>query len=142
MARRENGKVGLLFVDLDKFKPVNDTFGHAAGDLMLQSVAARMSAAVRDSDTVARVGGDEFVLVLPGIGTNEDAMNKAREVILAIAAPMQHDGAEVIIGCSAGVAVFPDHAEDATSLQLVADRAVYVAKAANGNCARMGRPDA
>lgn len=127
-----------MFVDLDKFKPVNDTFGHAAGDRVLQSVAARMTAIVRDSDTVARVGGDEFVVVLPGIGANEDAMNKASEVIWTVAKPMQYEGSDVVIGCSVGVAVFPDHGEDAAMLQQVADKAVYAAKAAGGNCARMG----
>jgi diguanylate cyclase (GGDEF)-like protein len=137
-ARRDGRKVGVLFVDLDKFKPVNDTWGHAAGDRMLQSVALRMSTTVRESDTVARVGGDEFVVVLANIAASEDAMNKATEVIRVVAEPIQHEGADVVIGCSIGVAVFPDHGEDAAVLQEVADKAVYVAKAAGGNCARMG----
>lgn len=138
--RREERKVGVLFVDLDKFKPVNDTFGHAAGDRMLQSVATRMGTAVRESDTVARVGGDEFVVVLPSIGSSEDAMNKAAEVIQVVAEPMQHEGTEVVIGCSIGIAVFPDHGKDVTVLQEVADKAVYSAKAAGGNCARLASP--
>ena len=138
VARRENRKVGLLFVDLDKFKPVNDNFGHAAGDLMLQAVAARMNAIFRGSDTVARLGGDEFVMVLPSIRSDLDAMNKADQVIRAIGKPFLHQGKDIAIGCSVGVAIFPDHGEDAAILQQVADRAVYVAKAAGRNCARMG----
>lgn len=137
-ARREGHKVGLLFVDLDKFKPVNDTFGHAAGDQVLQLVASRMTGSVRASDTVARVGGDEFVLVLPGIRAAEDAMNKAAEVIFTVAEPYWHEDREISVGCSVGVAIFPDHGEDAGVLQQVADNAVYAAKADGRNCVRLG----
>ncbi|GGC66211.1 hypothetical protein GCM10011362_13290 [Marinobacter halophilus] len=137
-ARREERKVGVLFVDLDRFKPVNDSFGHAAGDRVLQSVASRMSAIVRASDTVARVGGDEFVMVLPGIRGEADAVNKAAEVIQAVAEPLWHEDSEIVIGCSVGIAVFPDHGENVSVLLKVADEAVYAAKADGRSCARVG----
>ncbi|QFS89003.1 MULTISPECIES: GGDEF domain-containing protein [unclassified Marinobacter] len=137
-AHREQKRVGLLYVDLDQFKPVNDTYGHAAGDQVLQAAASRMSAIVRASDTVARVGGDEFVVVLPGLRDDSNAMSKAAEIIKTLAEPFRVDSADITIGCSVGIAMFPEHGEDADQLQQVADRAVYEAKGAGRNCARMG----
>jgi diguanylate cyclase (GGDEF)-like protein len=122
--------VALVFIDLDKFKPVNDRFGHQMGDRVLQEAAARMRLSVRESDSVARIGGDEFVLLLPLVDGVQDAMTVALKVREQLAAPMLIDGREVRISCSSGVALFPDHAGDADQLMSLADSAMYCAKRA------------
>ncbi len=137
-ARRDERKLAVLFVDLDRFKPVNDTYGHAVGDHLLVQVAQRMRALIRESDTVARFGGDEFVVVLSGLKTGEVATNKANEIIRALTEPFRVEGLEISIGCSIGIALYPDHGNDELSLQQVADRAVYEAKEYGRNCARVG----
>ena len=129
-AKRERGRLALLFLDLDKFKPVNDAFGHAAGDELLQAVAQRLQACVRESDTVARVGGDEFVLLLPGIEAAVDASAVARKIHDALRAPftLSH-GQGVRMSASTGIAVYPEHGSDETELTQRADAAMYEAKA-------------
>jgi diguanylate cyclase (GGDEF)-like protein/PAS domain S-box-containing protein len=129
-ARRQFTRVALVFIDLDKFKPVNDRFGHQMGDRVLQEAAARMRLSVRESDSVARIGGDEFVLLLPLVDGVQDAMTVALKVREQLAAPMLIDGREVRISCSSGVALFPDHAGDADQLMSLADSAMYCAKRA------------
>ena len=133
-ADRQNAKMSLLFVDLDRFKPVNDRLGHDVGDWLLKRVAERMQSCLRASDTVARVGGDEFVVLLPEVGRVEDAAGTAEKVRLTLQAPFfTRDGAPLAISCSIGVAVHPDHATTARDLLRRADEAMYRAKTAGGD---------
>lgn len=132
LARRNAGGFSLLYLDLDRFKPVNDTYGHDAGDELLKAVAARIRLQVRESDTFARVGGDEFAVILPGVGTREDAQAVAGKIAAAVAAAFRLGGAieDVCIGASVGIAVYPDDAPDADGLVKAADSAMYDAKQA------------
>lgn len=137
VAKRASGRFALLYLDLDKFKPVNDTFGHAAGDELLKCVAEKLRAQVRESDTVARLGGDEFSVILPDISDRRDAEAVAGKIVAALAAPFRlgiQDRA-VGIGASVGIAVYPDDARDHETLIKKADVAMYDAKA-KGNCYR------
>ena len=120
----------MLNIDLDKFKPVNDNFGHAAGDELLKAVGTRIRQQVRESDTVARVGGDEFLVILPDVGTREGALAVAQKIVVAIATPFelgsQHH--KVQIGASVGVAMYPTDGSGAEGLLKFADDAMYSAK--------------
>lgn len=130
-AKRDKGHVALIFVDLDRFKPINDRYGHAAGDQLLQSVAHRLRACVRESDTVARVGGDEFVVLLDGINNTNDAMQVAEKIHAVLLEPFRlASGQSVHISSSAGVALYPEHGLDEATLSHHADVAMYAAKAA------------
>ena len=130
-AKRSKGHTALIFLDLDKFKPVNDRYGHAAGDQLLRAVAHRLRTCVRESDTVARVGGDEFVVLLPRITLAQDALQVAEKMHVRLRAPFQlPDGQSVQISSSAGVALYPDHGLDEATLSHHADVAMYAAKAA------------
>jgi diguanylate cyclase (GGDEF)-like protein/PAS domain S-box-containing protein len=130
LAKRDSRQFALLYLDLDKFKPVNDTLGHSAGDELLQAVAARIRHQVRESDTVARVGGDEFTVILPDIAKREEAETVAKKIIAAIAAPFQIGSQmqSVDIGTSIGIAVYPADGRDADALVTAADAAMYSAK--------------
>ena len=141
MARRHGNLVGLLLLDLDHFKSINDTLGHQAGDSLLQQVAQRLRSRLRETDTLARVGGDEFVLILPQIKAPDDAANVARKLLDAIANPFTIAGREVKVTGSIGVAVFPRDGDDAVALQARADAAMYVAKerGRNGVAVAAGR---
>jgi diguanylate cyclase (GGDEF)-like protein/PAS domain S-box-containing protein len=130
MARRNGQGVTLLFLDLDGFKPINDGFGHLAGDHLLQEVAQRLQGLCRESDTVARLGGDEFVILLPGSHTGMEAGVVARKVIQAMGQPFPLDGQSVTIGTSIGIALWPEHAQGPEELIAAADRAMYAAKKA------------
>jgi diguanylate cyclase len=136
IARRDNRPVALLYVDLDRFKVVNDTFGHGAGDDVLREVATRLRVTVRESDTAARVGGDEFIVILHRIGHADDAQRVGEAVLAAVARPFQVGEQEVRLGASVGVALFPEHGDDATGLMQAADLAMYTAKAAGGRAFR------
>jgi diguanylate cyclase (GGDEF)-like protein/PAS domain S-box-containing protein len=130
-AKRIQGRMALIYVDLDKFKPVNDRHGHAAGDQLLQSVAHRLNTCVRESDTVARVGGDEFVVLLGRINLATDAMQVAGKIHAELRLPFNlPSGQSVQISSSAGIALYPEHGLDQTSLSHHADVAMYAAKAA------------
>lgn len=130
-ARRNKHRLALVFIDLDKFKPVNDEFGHKAGDEVLQAVAHRLHACVRESDTVARVGGDEFVVLLPSIDTAQDATEVAAKIHEVINQPFTLSaGATVHISSSAGIAIYPEHGHDEAILMSHADAAMYLAKTA------------
>ena len=131
LAKRNARQFALLYLDLDKFKPVNDTLGHNAGDELLKAVATRIRGQVRESDTVARVGGDEFTLILPDTG-REEAVMVARKIIAALATPFQLGTRKqsVDIGASIGIAVYPADARDADALVKAADAAMYNAKQA------------
>jgi diguanylate cyclase (GGDEF)-like protein/PAS domain S-box-containing protein len=130
-AKRDGSRLALVFIDLDKFKPVNDEFGHQAGDELLLAVAHRLQACVRESDTVARMGGDEFVVLLPSIDAAENALWVAEKIHAALREPFTFsDGGTVSISSSAGIALYPDHALDEATLTSHADAAMYQAKAA------------
>jgi diguanylate cyclase (GGDEF)-like protein len=130
LCRRASRQLALLYLDLDRFKLVNDTLGHSAGDELLQGVASRIRHLVRESDTVARVGGDEFVVILHDVTTREGAQNVAKKIIAAIAAPFQLGSQKhsVGIGTSIGIALYPADARDADALVQAADAAMYSAK--------------
>ncbi|MFL6717971.1 MAG: EAL domain-containing protein [Burkholderiaceae bacterium] len=128
-ARRTGQKVALLFVDLDRFKNINDSLGHHVGDGLLRSIASRLTASVREGDTVCRLGGDEFVVILNGVGdVAEIGRIVDQRLISLVRQPHQVDGAELHISCSVGVAVFPDDGNDIDQLMRHADVAMYQAK--------------
>lgn len=127
-AWRQGQQIALLFVDLDCFKLVNDTLGHAAGDQMLRVIGARLRAAVRAEDAVARLGGDEFTVVLEEVGGAAGATLAAGKLLEAINAPVALQGHAVSVSASIGVALFPDHGADADALMRAADAAMYRAK--------------
>lgn len=127
-ARRENGRLAVLFIDLDRFKPINDRYGHDVGDWLLKEVAVRLSGCVRESDTVSRLGGDEFVVLLYQIEAFEDAENVASKIRGEIARPFVFSGTELSVSASVGVAVYPIHGETGDDLMKHADEAMYLAK--------------
>ena len=132
-ARRDGRSFAVLVADLDGFKQVNDTWGHETGDALLQSVAQRMSAVVRESDTVARVGGDEFAIVLTRLAKPEDAALVAGRMVRAIAVPVEIGGKECKVGISIGIALHPEHGGDMDTLFARADAAMYASKHAGKN---------
>jgi diguanylate cyclase (GGDEF)-like protein len=136
-ANRESSQFALLYVDLDKFKPVNDTFGHDAGDQLLTKVADRIRELVRESDTVARLGGDEFAVILRDISSRDDVAAVSRKIIAAISLPFYLGTVSqtVEIGTSIGIAVYPGDAQDHDTLIKLADAAMYRAKS-QSNCFR------
>jgi diguanylate cyclase (GGDEF)-like protein len=132
-ASRDGHKVALIYFDLDKFKPVNDTHGHAAGDRLLQMVARRLRAGLREADTLARIGGDEFVVLLPRCDSLQDAATVAENILFQLNQPFE-DGALVHrISGSLGIAMFPDDGMEAEALLRSADLAMYDAKSAGRN---------
>ncbi len=120
--------LGLFLIDLNRFKPINDTLGHAFGDRLLQHVANRLTSAVRGDDTVARLGGDEFAVLLPAVGSTANAMAVADKVHRALEEAVDLDGLSVEVGCSIGVAMHPSDSADAHELLKHADIAMYSAK--------------
>ena len=135
-ARRHRSEVAVMILDLDGFKAVNDTLGHAAGDRLLRAVAERLRSRVRETDTVARLGGDEFALVIENLGRPEHAALVARKLLDALEAPIRVDGQEARVGASIGAALYPRDAEDPAVLLRLADAAMYAAKAAGGRDCR------
>ena len=127
-AQRNQERLALMFIDLDKFKPVNDTYGHGVGDLLLKEVAQRMQECLRESDTAARVGGDEFVVLLPVIETEQDAGLVGGKILHALNQPFELAGHRLNIGGSIGVAIYPDHGSSEKLLVKSADIAMYHAK--------------
>lgn len=127
-ARRRGAKLAVLYLDLDRFKNVNDSVGHDIGDRLLQIVAQRLLACVRGSDTVSRLGGDEFVILLSEVTAGEDAAVSAEKVLRAVSAPVDVDGHHLHASASIGIAIYPDDGEDAVSLLKHADFAMYHAK--------------
>jgi diguanylate cyclase (GGDEF)-like protein/PAS domain S-box-containing protein len=135
-ARREAARVAVMFIDLDFFKQVNDTLGHAVGDRLLQAVAARMRLCVRETDTIARQGGDEFVVLLANIEDTSVASTVADKILAQMAAPFTLDDDEIHIGASIGITLFPDDGRDVETLFRNADLAMYRAKEAGRNNAQ------
>jgi diguanylate cyclase (GGDEF)-like protein/hemerythrin-like metal-binding protein/PAS domain S-box-containing protein len=128
-ARRGGKHVGLLFMDLDKFKPVNDQYGHEAGDFVLKTVANRWLACVRSGDTLARLGGDEFALIVGDLNEASEAEPIAQKLIDAIAKPIElPDGHPCVVGVSIGIAIYPNNAVEMDSLIAAADSAMYESK--------------
>ncbi|HXH03622.1 MAG TPA: diguanylate cyclase, partial [Candidatus Competibacteraceae bacterium] len=131
--RRHEQRLAVLFLDLDRFKTINDSLGHAIGDRLLQAVAARLITCVRDSDTVARLGGDEFVILLQELAEAEHAGLVAQKIDQELAVPFHIEGHELHISPSIGISVFPDNGDDAETLMKNADTAMYQAKEAGRN---------
>jgi diguanylate cyclase (GGDEF)-like protein len=127
-AQREKTRLAVLYFDLDKFKPVNDTYGHAVGDALLISVADRVSASLRESDTLARLGGDEFVVLLPRCGGPDDARKVGENILAQLNRPFPVEQLVLNISCSVGFALFPDNGLDGEALLRNADQAMYDAK--------------
>ncbi|OHC69074.1 MAG: hypothetical protein A3H93_04520 [Rhodocyclales bacterium RIFCSPLOWO2_02_FULL_63_24] len=127
-SRRGLEHLALMFIDLDKFKPINDSLGHAVGDLLLEEIAGRVRKAIRDSDTAARIGGDEFVAARRAIQQSEDAMTVAEKVRLAILEPFAVGDRSVAVSASIGIALYPDDGADMLELSQHADEAMYRAK--------------
>ncbi len=126
--RRDKSQVAVLFVDLDRFKKVNDTLGHNAGDKLLQEAARRLTACMRETDTVARFGGDEFTVILPDLKDAQKSKLVARKILECLAEPYVIDGAEIFVTGTFGITVFPDDGEDAETLLKNADTAMYKGK--------------
>ncbi len=133
LARRKNKPLAVLFLDLDRFKYINDSLGHAEGDKLLQSVTKRLLASVRDSDTVSRQGGDEFVILLSEIAHPEDAATSARKILISLNAPHSIGRQDLHINGSIGISVYPADGEDPETLIKNADTAMYHAKECGRN---------
>jgi diguanylate cyclase (GGDEF)-like protein len=140
-ARRKQTPLALLMMDVDHFKQVNDSLGHAAGDEILRVTAQRIRAAVRETDTVARMSGDEFIVLLPAVRGLREAGKIAAQIVASVAAPVKFRGQEVPISVSVGISSYPDGGDDATSLLQNGDAAMYQAKSLGRNCYRFFTPD-
>jgi diguanylate cyclase (GGDEF)-like protein/PAS domain S-box-containing protein len=132
-ASRYGHKAALLCLDLDRFKQINDTYGHAIGDVCLQEIARRLTSRVRAVDTVARTGGEEFTVLLQQIAESEDAERVGADILRGLNEPYRHNGIDIDLTASLGIAVYPDHGTDAASLWRDADTAMYRAKKSGGN---------
>ena len=132
-ALRHGTKAAIICVDLDRFKQINDTYGHAAGDSCLREVAARLRQRLRSVDTAARTGGEEFMIVLDGVAQPRDAERAVEDILRTLAPPLVFEGNSIQISASVGIAIYPDHAEDPSQLWNMADAAMYRAKQGGGN---------
>jgi diguanylate cyclase (GGDEF)-like protein/PAS domain S-box-containing protein len=132
-SKRSNGRLALMFLDLDKFKDINDTLGHHVGDLLLRAVAKRLTRCVRETDTVARLGGDEFAVILTNLDGQEGAARVAESIIAGIADPFGLEEHEVRTSTSIGITIYPDDASDADQLLKNADLAMFRSKAEGRN---------
>ena len=137
LAERQQSSFALMYVDLDRFKPVNDQYGHAVGDELLIEVARRLRAAVRDTDVVARLGGDEFVVIATRASSRERVEEIARRVVADLALPYLLSVAVADVSASLGVAIFPVHGTQADELKRHADQALYEAKDGGRNTYRV-----
>lgn len=132
-AKRSGNMLAVLYIDLDGFKLVNDSFGHNFGDVLLNRVAKRISSRIRKSDTLSRLGGDEFAVVVNNLKAKEAARALAQTLLDEIARPFEINGQEITIGASIGICIYPDHASDESELLQFADSAMYAAKRAGKN---------
>jgi diguanylate cyclase (GGDEF)-like protein/PAS domain S-box-containing protein len=128
----QKARLALLFIDLDGFKPINDEYGHATGDLVLRAVAERIRGTVRGSDLVARLGGDEFVVLIEDVNSIDDAGQIAGKLVASLGEPLSIEGRRLVVGASIGVALFPDDATTWVDLVASADLAMYRAKSQGG----------
>lgn len=139
LAKRNKYKAAVLFLDLDGFKKINDAHGHDAGDLLLKEVARRLKATIRESDAVARVGGDEFIIVLDNISSKENAALVANKINVALLVPFAINGQPSHVGGSIGISMFPKDSRDPEQLIKQADEAMYLAKQSGRNTYRFYR---
>ena len=141
-AKRKASKLALMFIDLDKFKPINDTFGHNAGDLLLKRVANRMLNCIRESDTAGRVGGDEFIVLLPAVTAPGDAVKVAEKIRHELNKPFDIPGfPQMSISSSTGIAIYPEHGNSILLLTKSADDAMYCAKEKGRNTVVLFQPE-
>ncbi|HRQ56226.1 MAG TPA: EAL domain-containing protein [Azoarcus taiwanensis] len=140
-AQRKNGTLAVMFIDVDRFKLVNDTYGHASGDSLLRGIASRLSSSLRRGDTLARLGGDEFTVLLPDIADAEDAEIIARKILWALEEPFQLDHGEFRATASVGIALYPRDGESAEALTQHADLAMYQVKRCGKNNFRFFAPE-
>jgi diguanylate cyclase (GGDEF)-like protein len=127
-SRRQGSHLGVMFLDVDHFKTVNDSFGHDVGDLLLQEVASRLKKCVRPTDTVARLGGDEFLIIFTGLTRAEDVTVVANKVSDCFAPSFLMEGHKINVKAGIGISLFPEHGEDQETLIKAADYAMYLAK--------------
>jgi diguanylate cyclase (GGDEF)-like protein/PAS domain S-box-containing protein len=139
-ARRMKHPLAVMFLDLDRFKVVNDTLGHSTGDELLKAVGARLQTSMREEDSIARMGGDEFTVLLAELKTSNDAAKIAQKVLDTVAYPLQIDGTELFVTTSIGIALFPNDGDTAEALLANADHAMYRAKDAGRNSYQMFTP--
>ena len=140
-AHRANRLTGVMLLDLDRFKTVNDSLGHSQGDLLLKTVAQRLQACVRDGDTVARLGGDEFVVILSDVAQAADIVSVAQEILTALAQPVLLNGQMLTVAASLGISAYPRDGETPETLIRHADTAMYRAKAQGGNVMAFFTPE-
>jgi diguanylate cyclase (GGDEF)-like protein len=140
-AQRDERIFALLYLDLDNFKPINDSMGHDAGDLVLKTVASRLQEVVRTGDTVARMGGDEFTIILHALHSAADAEILARKISEIISAPFVVNGSGCTLGASIGISLFPDDGADTEILVNKADYAMYQAKRRDATHSAASRKD-
>jgi len=136
LAKKQGRSLAILFLDLDGFKKINDSLGHATGDRLLQMVAARFRASLRGADTLARIGGDEFAVLLETLDHRDTAADVAGRIIDTVGEPFVVDGHPLTVGVSIGIAVYPDDGADVKTILRAADRAMYTAKVSGGNAFR------
>jgi len=140
-ARRERHAVAVMFLDLDRFKNINDSLGHSVGDRLLKAVANRLRRTIREGDTIARIGGDEFTVILPALDVPQNAGRVARKILNAFVRPFKLEGREFYITGSIGISVYPHDGEDLETLTRQADTAMYRAKELGRNNYQFYRPD-
>ena len=140
-AKREKTNMALMYLDLDNFKPINDTLGHGVGDLLLKEVSGRMQNCVREADTVGRIGGDEFVVLLPKVDSDQDVTLVAEKIRHSLNQPFVIAGQDLLISSSIGVAIYPEHGIDEKTLVRNADTAMYFAKKGGRNTVRLFEPN-
>jgi diguanylate cyclase (GGDEF)-like protein len=140
-AKRDKSHLAVVFIDLDKFKPINDTYGHETGDVLLKEVAQRLRKCVREADTVSRIGGDEFIVLLPTVETAQDAILVAEKMLNVLEQSFEIAGYSLNISGSIGIAVYPEHGSDEKTLTHSADVAMYYAKSSGRNNARLYQSD-
>lgn len=131
--RHQHTNIALVMIDLDGFKPINDKYGHEAGDSVLRAIASRLSEGARVNDTVARVGGDEFMLICPDLHNKDDAEAFCQRLLSALSQPILTHVDQVSVGASIGVAFYPDHADNINDLTRIVDKAMYTAKSIGKN---------
>lgn len=141
IARRRGTRAALLFLDVDNFKDINDSFGHAVGDAVVQLFARRLEAVVRDSDTVSRHGGDEFLVLITDIVDRADVALIAVKILTSLKAPSFIASHELNLSASLGIAVYPDDSDDALALIACADKAMYASKRAGAGSFEFYRPN-
>ncbi|MDP3088321.1 MAG: diguanylate cyclase [Methylotenera sp.] len=135
-AKREKKQLAVMFIDLDLFKEINDLYGHETGDIVLKKVSRQLVSCVRESDTVARMGGDEFVVLLPIIDNETDVILVADKILDSVAKPIKVEKLNLHVTCSIGIAIYPQHGKDEKLLVINADMAMYQAKKGGKNQAK------